>query len=51
MGAEDRRHDTLNYFPAPGMGKQTPMLQAFGAMQSAAVWHGKAHLPYWVLQW
>jgi hypothetical protein len=22
-----------------------------GATQSAAVWHGKAHLPYCVLQW
>ena len=27
------------------------VLHVFGAMQSAAVWQGKAHLPYCVLQW
>jgi hypothetical protein len=27
------------------------MLHALGAMQSAAVWQGNAHLPYCVLQW
>jgi hypothetical protein len=28
-----------------------PIVQALGATQSAADWHGKAHLPYCVLQW
>lgn len=27
------------------------MLHALGAMQSTAVWQGKAHFPYCVLQW
>jgi hypothetical protein len=37
---------------APGSaGAQTPIVHVFGAMQSAADWQGKAHLPYCVLQW
>jgi hypothetical protein len=31
-------------------GTQSPITHAFGLMQSTFDWHGKAHLPYCVLQ-
>ncbi len=34
-----------------GAGTQRPTTHVLGEMQSTLLWHGKAHLPYWTLQW
>jgi hypothetical protein len=54
---EDRLRDddvlTLRWcqWLAAGIGTQSPRVHVFGDRQSAAVWQGKAHLPYCRLQW